>query len=191
MTETLLQTILWRRLDVPGHDACGLWASDDGWRLAGTAVFRAEEAQPCHLSYEVRCDSSWRTQSASVMGWLGKTPVKIDLEVLPGERWTLNGEEQGKEVAGLMDIDLSFTPSTNLVQFRRLSLTVGDEVEAPVAYLHFPELTLGRLDHRYHRVALDQYDYQAPRFGYAATLQVSDLGFVTEYPGLWALEAFQ
>lgn len=187
MPTKLQQTILWRRLDVPGHDACGLWISDTGWRLAGTAVFRAEE-QPCHLSYEVQCDSSWCTRSASVVGWIGKTSVKIALVALPGGRWTLNGDEQGEDVRGLWDIDLGFTPSTNLIQLRRLSLAVGDETEAPVAYLHFPELTLGRLEHSYCRVAHDKYDYRAPLFGFAATLQVSDLGFVTEYPGLWTLE---
>lgn len=189
-THTLLQSILWRRLDVPGHDTCGLWTSDTGWRLTGTAMFRAEE-QPCHLNYEVHCDPSWRTRSASVLGWFGRTPVKLTLEVLPGERWTLNGQKQGEEVEGLIDIDLGFTPSTNLIQLRRLSLAVGEEGEAPVAYLHFPEFTLGRLEHRYRRVALDKYDYQAPRFDYAAVLQVSGMGFVTDYPGLWALEALQ
>ena len=34
--------------------------------------------------------------------------------------------------------------------------------------------TLERLEQRYHRVTLDTYDYQAPRVGYAAPLQVSD-----------------
>ncbi len=149
------------------------------------------EEQPCHLSYEVNCDSSWRTRSASVIGWLGRTPVKLALEVIPGERWTVNGNEQGEAVAGLIDIDLGFTPATNLIQLRRLSLDISHEIEAPVAYLHFPELTLGRLEHRYRRIALDKYDYQAPTFGYAATLQVSDLGFVTQYPGLWMLEVLQ
>jgi hypothetical protein len=189
-TNTLEQTILWRRLDVPGHDACGLWVSDNGWCLAGTAMFLFEE-QPCHLRYEVDCDSAWRTRAASVSGWLGRTPVQLTLETVPGERWTLNGAEQGEEVAGLVDVDLGFTPATNLIQLRRLALDVGHEVEAPVVYLHFPELTLGRLEHRYHRVALDKYDYQAPAFDYAAILQVSELGFVTQYPGLWALEALQ
>ena len=189
-TNTLEQAILWRRLDSPGHDACGLWVSDNGWRLAGTAMFCSEE-QPCHLSYEVDCDPSWRTRSASVIGWLGRTTVKLTLEAAPGERWTLNGDEQGAEVAGLVDVDLGFTPATNLIQLRRLSLGIGHEAEAPAAYLHFPELTVGRLEHRYRHVAVDKYDYQAPGFGYAAILQMSDLGFVTQYPGLWALEALQ
>jgi hypothetical protein len=117
--------------------------------------------------------------------------VQLTLEAAPGERWLLNEDDQGEGVAGLIDIDLGFTPSTNLIQLRRLSLDIGHEAEAPVAYLHFPEFTLGRLEHRYRRVAHDKYDYQAPAFGYTAILQVSELGFVTQYPGLWMLEALQ
>jgi hypothetical protein len=158
--------------------------------LVGTATFRFEK-QPCHLSYEVDCEPSWRTRSVSVSGWLGKTPVRLAVEAVPGEPWTLNGDEQENDVAGLMDVDLGFTPATNLIQLRRLALGVGQEAEAPVAYLQFPELTLGRLEHRYRRVAHDKYDYQAPAFDYAAILHVSDQGFVTQYPGLWALEALQ
>src|SRR4026207_452783 len=33
------QTMLWRRLDVPGHDACALRRIASGWRLEGTALF--------------------------------------------------------------------------------------------------------------------------------------------------------
>ncbi|HZB44562.1 MAG TPA: putative glycolipid-binding domain-containing protein, partial [Pyrinomonadaceae bacterium] len=98
------------------------------------------------------------------------------------------GTEQA-ELAGLVDVDLGFTPATNLIQFRRLSLGVGHATDAPTVYLNFPELTLGRLEHRYHRVALDRYDYQAPRFDYTGILRVSAAGFVTHYPGLWELEA--
>lgn len=88
-----------------------------------------------------------------------------------------------------MDIDLGFTPATNRVQLRRLSLQVGQRAEAPKAYLAFPELTLRRLEHRYHRVAAAAYDYEAPCFDYAARLQVSEFGFVTHYPGVWEMEA--
>ena len=92
------------------------------------------------------------------------------------------------EAAGCIDVDLSFTPATNLIAIRRLALDIGHASEAPAAWLHFPELTLERLEQRYHRVALDTYDYQAPGVGYAASLRVSDSGFVTQYPGLWEQE---
>lgn len=186
-TDRLEQIILWRRIDVPGHDACGLWGSERGWRLAGVAVFRQDE-EPCCLSYEVRCDLSWRTRSASVTGWMGRTAVDLSMKALPGEQWAFNGAE-APEAAGLEDIDLGFTPATNLIQLRRFGLDVGQGVEAPAAYLYSPELRLGRLEQRYVRVALNAYEYQAPRFGYAAILEVSDAGFVTKYPGLWELEA--
>jgi hypothetical protein len=186
-TDTLEQTILWRRLDAPGHDACGLSSSSEGWRLAGTAVFSCE-GQPCRLCYEVDCDASWHTRSAKVAGWVGRTALRLDIEAMRGGRWGFNGTEQA-ELTGLVDVDLGFTPATNLIQLRRLSLGVGHATDAPTVYLNFPELTLGRLEHRYHRVALDRYDYQAPRFDYTGILRVSAAGFVTHYPGLWELEA--
>jgi len=70
------QSILWRRLDTPGHDACVLWTTRDGGHLAGTAVF-LEGGHPCQLRYEVVCDAEWRTRSAVVSGWVGDTPVAV------------------------------------------------------------------------------------------------------------------
>lgn len=183
---TLQQTILWRRLESAGHDACGLWAGDEGWRLAGTAVF----AFPCCLRYEVDCDSSWRTRLARISGWMGSAPVTLVIAGKPGNRWHLNGAEQ-PTVEGLVDVDLGFTPATNLIPLRRLALAVGQAADAPTVYLRFPELRLEPLAQRYHRLTPNQYDYQAPSEGYAAPLQVSDSGFVTQYPGLWELEALQ
>ena len=185
----LEQTILWRRIDTPGHDACALSASADGWRLAGTAVF-SSEGEPCRLCYVVDCDASWLTRSAKVTGWVGRAAVNLAVEAVSGGRWLFNGAEQAG-LDGLVDVDLGFTPSTNLIQLRRLNLRVGHGADAPTVYLNFPELTLGRLEHRYHRIAPGRYDYQAPTFGYAGVLEVTEAGFVTEYPGLWKLEALQ
>jgi len=186
----LEQSILWRKLDSPGHDACGVWACDNGWHLAGAAVF-CSEGQPCKLEYKIDCDLNWHTRSASVMGWFGTSPVKLEISATPAGFWIMNGEDQSKEVAGLVDVDLGFTPATNLIHLRRIALEIGQEIEAPVAYLNFPAFTMGRLQQFYRRTALDKYDYRAPAFDYAAVLQVSDFGFVTDYPGLWKLEALK
>jgi hypothetical protein len=40
-----IDTICWRRVDTPGHDACRLEQLEDSWRLAA-AVFRLDH-QPC------------------------------------------------------------------------------------------------------------------------------------------------
>jgi hypothetical protein len=181
----LEQTILWRRLDVPGHDACGLWSTESGWRLAGTSVF-VEDGQPCVLSYEVTCDAAWRAPAARVEGLVGKKPVAFTI-AMRGDRWALDGVEL--ELPGAFDVDLAFTPATNTLALRRLALGVGDRADAPAAWLRFPELTFERLDQLYHRVAIDRYDYRSPSVGYAGVLEVTELGVVTRYPGLWEVEA--
>ncbi len=159
---------------------------ESGWRLAGTAIF-ALDGQPCHLAYEVECDTTWHTRSAKVTGYIGRHVLALIIVAMPGDRWELNGRDQ-PEAAGCIDVDLNFTPATNLIAIRRLALDIGHASDAPAAWLRFPELKLERLEQQYHRVALDTYDYQAPRVGYAASLRVSDSGFVTHYPGLWEQE---
>jgi uncharacterized protein len=183
------QSILWRRLDVPGHDACALRRVASGWRLDGTALF-ALDAHPCHLTYEVECDVDWCARSALVHGWIGGRYIDIAILSRPGKQWELGGTEQ-VAVAGCIDVDLSFTPATNLFAIRRLALDVGENALAPAAWLRFPELQLERLEQRYERVTEDTYDYRAPSVDYAETLRVSTTGFVTHYPALWEIEVLE
>jgi len=181
------QSILWRRIDSPGHDWCGLWRDDSGWCLRGTALFLLE-AHPCQLDYEVQCDVAWHTRSAVVAGWIGRKQLKLQIVAQLDGRWELNGGDQ-PAVSGCTDIDLSFTPATNLIAIRRLALAIGHQADAAAAWVRFPELYLERLKQRYHRVATTEYDYSAPDVDYSGKLQVSSTGFVTHYPGLWELEA--
>lgn len=84
-----------------------------------------------------------------------------------------------------MDIDLGFTPATNLIALRRLSLKVGQRAEAPAAYLRFPQMRLVMLPQTYLRVGRTEYEYHAPTVGYAGTLRVLPSGEITQYPGLF------
>jgi hypothetical protein len=177
---------LWRRLDVPGHDACRLDVELDGWRLHGTAVFRLDGV-PVRLDYRVECDRSWRSRSASVEGWVGARSIEIVIVRADDGRWLLNGAAaQGLD--DCIDVDFGFTPATNALQLRRIALAVGDAADVPVAWLDVPAGTLLRLEQRYHRVTDVRYEYAAPRFGYHAELEVSPAGFARRYPGLWELE---
>ena len=176
-------SILWRRLDLEGHDACLLGATDRGWRLKGHALF-AHDGKPCSLAYVVECDAGWNTRSACVEGFVGAQELHYEIERLADGQWMLNGVGQA-EVAGLVDVDLGFTPATNLLPIRRLDLGPGKTMPAPAAYLAFPRVKLGCLDQTYRRLDQNRYAYAAPMFGYDAVLEFSAIGWVLDYPGLW------
>lgn len=182
-----VHTIFWRRLDLPGHDVCSLWRSANGWRLSGTAIFLFDE-MPCLLAYEVNADADWQTCMASVSGHVGKSVVALTIAPTANGHWSINGSEV-QEAAGCIDIDLGFTPTTNLITIRRLALSIGEQSQAPAAWLDFPDFKIKQLEQRYHRVSHDKYEYEAPDVGYAGTLAVDSYGAVTHYPGLWDQEA--
>lgn len=191
----IVASILWRRLDLEGHDACLLSESglpSESGRLSQPDVERSLKGQalfvhddkPCSLAYEVTCDAGWRARSARVDGFLGTQDLHYAIERHADGGWTLNGERQG-DVAGLIDVDLGFTPATNLLAIRRFDLEVSKATQAPAAYLTFPELRLVRLEQTYRRLDETRYAYAAPMFGYDEVLEVSPAGFAVDYPGLW------
>jgi hypothetical protein len=173
----------WKRVDHPGHDSCRLFNLPHGWRLSGAAVFW-DEGQPCHLRYEVSVGPAWRTRGARVTGYLGRKAVDLRIRSAGAGRWQVNGIHR-KGVTGCVDVDLGFTPATNLVALRRLSLKVGQRAEAPAAYLQFPAMRLVYLSRTYVRIGRTEYRYEAPTVGYAGTLRVLPSGAVARYPGLF------
>lgn len=175
--------VFWRRLDVEGHDCCRLSHFKDEWSIEGVATF-LHESQPTCLRYRVSCDTGWRTRNATVSGWLGDKPIELEIGRSPQGAWQLNGVDQDAP-AELVDLDLGFTPATNILPIRRLALSAGQETAVPAAYLAFPALRLERLDQSYRRLDASRYAYAAPRFDYEAVLEVAETGFVTSYPGLW------
>jgi hypothetical protein len=176
--------ILWRSVPWPGHEAARLLDLDHGWRLEGSAVL-LRESQVCSLSYRIECDDAWQTRSALVTGWLGEREIHADITVDHDLRWFMNGVEV-PAVAGCIDVDLNFSPSTNLLPIRRLDLNVGDEALVRAAWLRFPSFTLEVLEQQYRRNSHSQYQYTSGSF--KAEINVNDAGMATEYAGVWVAE---
>jgi hypothetical protein len=134
----------------------------------------------------VVCDASWNTLKGQVSGWLGSDRIEIDLVVDSDRRWRLNGIEH-PAVMGCIDLDLNFSPSTNLLPIRRLNLAVGDQAEVRAAWLRFPSFELEPLSQVYRRLDESHYRYESST-GFTADLEVNSVGFVTNYPGIWQAE---
>ena len=180
-------SILWRRLDRPGHETARLSGRGGGWSLSGTAVF-AHDGQPCRLDYSILCDSDWRTSEAGIEGWVGRETIRIEIAAGSSGAWRVNGSNR-PEVEGALDLDLNFSPSTNLLPIRRLGLAVGEEANVRAAWLRFPSFALEPLEQSYRRVTESRYRYESAGGRFVAELEVNAAGFVTLYPGFCHVEA--
>ena len=179
------EKIAWRRLDTPGHESAELTRTD-GWMLKGRAVFN-HEGGPADLAYEIQCDADWLTLSTSVIGTVGEQVIDIELLRNHAGEWSVNGSKVW-EVTGCDDIDLNFSPSTNMLPIRRLNLGIGESAEVRAAWLRFPSFKLEPFAQTYTRLAEDLYLYESAGGEFRRELTVDADGFVLDYTGLWVAE---
>jgi hypothetical protein len=81
----------------------------------------------------------------------------------------------------------STNPDTNLFAIRRLNLQIGEGADAPAAWLNVSSGKLSLLRQRYERRSETNYWYQAQDLDYSALLEVTEMGFIRKYPGLWEM----
>ena len=174
---------------MPGHDAASLRRTSAGAMLSGMAVF--DEGGPTALGYTVHSDRWWRTTEAHVGGWRGSEAVDLRLRRSAESTWTVNGVSC-PDVDGCVDLDLNFTPATNLLALRRLALVPGQAAEVRSAWLQWPERRLTPLTQRYACRSRTEYGYEADLPGpslFRAELRVHPQGWVLDYGGIWQAEA--
>lgn len=178
--------IRWQRLDFPGYEDASLQRVAEDWVLAGCAAFRREE-KACRIHYRVDCGPDWHTRRVEVYGFEGERGFRHRIQVEDGH-WFFDGEPQ-PQLRGCVDIDLGFSPSTNLLPIRRLGLAVGASAAVDAAWLAFPALKLSVLPQVYTRLASNRYRYSSRDGAFVAELTVDGEGLVTDYPGLWRASA--
>ena len=86
------ETILWRRLDLPGHEISSIFPDADGWRLDGVAVL-AESGRPCRIEYDISCDAQWKTRRCAIRGHIGEQRVSLGVERSSAGLWSIGGAE--------------------------------------------------------------------------------------------------
>jgi hypothetical protein len=181
-----IESIIWKRLDLPGHDFAQISSSEDGDALSGTALF-VFHWNTCCLAYTVICDRAWETRSVLVTGIATDKPVSIDIKVTADRRWLFNGTEQPR-VLGCIDTDLAFGSATNLLPIRREKMQIGQSKDVVAAWLTFPELAMEPLAQTYTRKSSSEYLYASSDGRFTAELSVRESGLVINYSNLWREE---
>jgi N-acetyltransferase len=180
-------TICWRRLDLPGHEVAELTVLAGGWQLSGAAAL-AHDGRPCRMEYDIECDTAWRTTRLQLRGHVAGAPVALDLARTDDDDWSLDGDAV-PALRGCIDVDLGFSPSTNLLPIRRLNLAVGAHADVRAAWVRFPALTVEVLEQAYTRLDVSSYRYESAGGRFRRDLTVNADGLVLEYPDFWSAEA--
>jgi hypothetical protein len=178
----------WRRLDFAGREEARVEQTGDGWRLTGE-LDALEATMIAKLDYLIECEVDWRTRRAIVSGVASGVPVRFEFEADGEGHWMLNGAPLPL-VDGALDIDLGFTPSTNLLPIRRLELAIGERANVRTAWLRFPEMRVEALEQSYWRGAARVFHYDAVVDGerFQARLDTDEIGREILYEGLWIAE---
>ncbi|MGE4335296.1 MAG: putative glycolipid-binding domain-containing protein [Pigmentiphaga sp.] len=178
-----MHTILWKRVDQEGHDACRFTERADGWDIEGAAVFE-HNGKAANLAYHLVCDRQWASQMGMVHGWIGNSNINFLIERKHVDTWFINGI-MNESLTGLKDIDFGFTPASNTNAIRRLNLFKGDEAQSVAVWLDTDDWIVKPLPQTYRRIRDHAFDYASPQHDFRATLLVDDFGAVVEYPELW------
>jgi len=184
----MVRALLWRRVDIAGVEYFRLWDSAAGPRLTGTVIM-ADAGIPLRLKYAVACAPDWTSRGVHVALTRGAVTRHLKLTTGDGQRWWRSAEVPGAveipAVAGCLDVDLAFTPATNILPLRRLGLAVGESREMTAAWVRFPDLSIEPLPQRYTRLDERRVRYESRGGAFTAELEVDELGLVVRYPPLW------
>ena len=178
-------TVCWQHRDArSGFEAAFFQAGPGGWRIDGTTA-AVEDGQPWVVTYAIEVDAAWLTRHARVTA---RTAAGLRQTVLDADgegHWHVDGR-RAADLDGCLDVDLESSALTNTLPVHRMELAAGARAEAPAAYVRALDLSTGRLEQSYARLAGEprRYHYAAPAFDFTCTLVYDDSGLVLDYPGI-------
>jgi uncharacterized protein len=186
-------TAAWRHVGArQGFEVLFLGREGGGYRFHGHAT-AVEDGEVWSVHYTIDVDSSWRTRRAHVAS---RSPGGMREVVLEGDgrgEWSTDHDGAAPELTGILDVDLEASAFTNAFPVHRLRLSVGEQADAPAAYVRAQSLDVARLEQRYARLPDEEdrlrYDYEAPAFEYRDVLVYDEFGLVLDYPGIAVRDA--
>jgi hypothetical protein len=140
------------------------------------------------MEYDIECDAAWHTLRASIRGHVDGEPAALDVTRSAANDWIVNGTPV-PALQGCIDVDLEFSPSTNLLPIRRLALAVGSHAAVRAAWVRFPDLTVEAFEQVYTRTGEATYRFESAEGAFCRELTVDADGLVLDYPDFWRAEA--
>jgi hypothetical protein len=173
----------WQHRDArAGFEVVYIESADSAWLVEGYAT-AVEEEEAWAVEYVIALDESWATRSARVRGRTVAGARELLLERDASGAWIVNGSP-APELDACHDVDLEASAFTNALPVHRLALDVGEEAEAPAAYVRALDLGVEPLEQRYARLSEQRFHYISPAHDFEAELLYDESGLVIDYPGI-------
>ena len=122
-----MRTILWTSAALHSAEYFTFSEHDGGYHLRGTINLLLEN-QPTQIVYHIDCDLNWITRRVDILQRQSDRDTRLVLTVDSSLNWYRKGVSL-PWAARLTDIDLSITPSTNMLPLRKYSLQIGQSCE--------------------------------------------------------------
>jgi len=136
---------------------------------------------PARIEYTISVNGEWETERVSLE--LAAADHQVTLALVREDGWLVNGTPR-PDLDACIDVDLGWTPATNMLPLRRMALDVGQSVTTTAAWVRFPDLDVVPSEQTYTRLADDRVLYKSNAF--EAELVVTPDGLVTTYGNdLW------
>ena len=120
-----LRWILWQGLISPSMERFIVGASNNGFEFSGL-ILQAHEESPYVVRYGIEVDAAWHTRKVEVELEDGGHR-HLSLTTDGDGNWSRDGQGLD-QVAGCLDVDLEWSPSTNTLPIRRLGLGPGETI---------------------------------------------------------------
>ena len=177
----------WRHVDArEGFEVVFFHGADDGYRIEGDTT-GLEEGEAWSVRYEIELGREWLTRTARVVSVSRHGRRGVVLETDGRGSWRVDGAE-APTLQGVLDVDLESSSFTNAFPVHRLDLAIGEEAEAPAAWVRELDVSVERLEQHYRRLDDDgagqRYDYYSPRDDFRSELVYDESGLVLDYPGI-------
>jgi hypothetical protein len=176
--------LIWAALDHPGYEHVRVDEGHPEWAVFDSMLIREDEGNVRRGGYTLVVDKLWRTLELRLM--VEETPGQMEaLHLLASGdgTWTDADGNHIPELDGCIDVDIQWSPLTNMLPIRRLHLRTGGEQEIRVAYVSLPDLSVQAVAQRYTAINEHQIRYASFTSGFQGDLTIDDEGFVVDYPG--------
>lgn len=181
------QKRIWHGLAWHSEERFSIESYDDGYIAAGDLAGETDQGQLFVLNYSITLSPDWDIVNVLVQD--ARVGRSIELVHKLGRWYDANGVLL-PEYDGVECVDISLTPFTNTLPIKTLDLADAEPEELDVIYIDAPQLATHRSTQIYTKVGDHTYQFETrddPDF--TAKIHVDDDGLVTNYEGLFEVDA--